>query len=45
MLLGFFHIQFLAINGGGTIGIVFSLFVCAIAALNLVLDSTLSSKV
>ena len=38
MLLGFFHIQFLAINGGGTIGIVFSLFVCAIAALNLVLD-------
>jgi uncharacterized YccA/Bax inhibitor family protein len=38
MLLGFFHIQFLAINGGGMIGIVFSLFVCAIAALNLVLD-------
>jgi len=38
MLLGFFHIQFLAINGGSTIGIVFSLFVCAIAALNLVLD-------
>ncbi len=38
MLLGFFHIQFLAINGGGMIGIIFSLFVCAIAALNLVLD-------
>jgi uncharacterized YccA/Bax inhibitor family protein len=38
MLLGFFHVQFLAINGGGAIGIVFSLFVCAIAALNLVLD-------
>ena len=38
MILGFFHIQFLAINGSGPIGIVFSLFVCAIAALNLVLD-------
>jgi uncharacterized YccA/Bax inhibitor family protein len=38
MILGFFHVQFLAINGGSTIGIVFSLFVCAIAALNLVLD-------
>lgn len=38
MLLGFFGIRFVSINGGGTIGIVFSLFVVAIAALNLVLD-------
>ncbi|HEX4284503.1 MAG TPA: Bax inhibitor-1/YccA family protein [Terracidiphilus sp.] len=38
MILGFFHIQFLAINGAGPLGIVFSLFVCGIAALNLVLD-------
>jgi uncharacterized YccA/Bax inhibitor family protein len=38
MILGFFHIQFVAINGSGPIGIAFSLFVCAIAALNLVLD-------
>jgi uncharacterized YccA/Bax inhibitor family protein len=38
MILGFFHINFIAINGGGPIGIGFSLFVCAIAALNLVLD-------
>jgi uncharacterized YccA/Bax inhibitor family protein len=38
MLLGFFGIQFLSINGSGFIGIAFSLFVCAIAALNLVLD-------
>jgi uncharacterized YccA/Bax inhibitor family protein len=38
MVLGFFHIQFVAINGSGPIGIAFSLFVCAIAALNLVLD-------
>jgi uncharacterized YccA/Bax inhibitor family protein len=38
MLLGFFGIQFVSINGSGFIGIAFSLFVCAIAALNLVLD-------
>jgi uncharacterized YccA/Bax inhibitor family protein len=38
MVLGFFHFQFLTINGSGPIGIAFSLFVCAIAALNLVLD-------
>ncbi|MGC9158270.1 MAG: Bax inhibitor-1/YccA family protein [Terracidiphilus sp.] len=38
MVLGFFGIQFTAVNGSGTIGIAFSLFVVAIAALNLVLD-------
>jgi uncharacterized YccA/Bax inhibitor family protein len=38
MLLGFFGIHFTAINGSGFIGIGFSLFVVAIAALNLVLD-------
>jgi uncharacterized YccA/Bax inhibitor family protein len=38
MLLGFFGVRFLAINGSGTIGIVFSLFIVAIASLNLVLD-------
>lgn len=38
IVLGFFHIQFVTINGSGPIGIAFSLFVCAIAALNLVLD-------
>ena len=38
MVLGFFGIQFIPINGSGLIGIGFSLFVCAIAALNLVLD-------
>jgi uncharacterized YccA/Bax inhibitor family protein len=38
MLLGFFGIQFVTINGSGPIGIAFSLFVVAIAALNLVLD-------
>ena len=38
MILSFFHIQFVTINGSGPIGIAFSLFVCAIAALNLVLD-------
>jgi len=38
MILGFFGIQFVAVNGSGPIGIAFSLFVCAIAALNLVLD-------
>lgn len=38
MVLGFFGIHFLAVNGSGPIGIVFSLFVVGIAALNLVLD-------
>jgi uncharacterized YccA/Bax inhibitor family protein len=38
IVLGFFGIQFAAINGNGFIGIAFSLFVVAIAALNLVLD-------
>jgi uncharacterized YccA/Bax inhibitor family protein len=38
MLLGFFGIHFTSINGSGFIGIGFSLFVVAIAALNLVLD-------
>jgi uncharacterized YccA/Bax inhibitor family protein len=38
MVLGFFGFHFVAINGSGFIGIAFSLFVCAIAALNLVLD-------
>ncbi len=38
MILGFFGIRFLAVNGSGPIGIGFSLLVCAIAALNLVLD-------
>ncbi len=38
MLLGFFGFQFTAINGGGMIGIGFSLLVVGIAALNLVLD-------
>jgi uncharacterized YccA/Bax inhibitor family protein len=38
IVLGFFGIHLVAINGSGPIGIGFSLFVCAIAALNLVLD-------
>jgi uncharacterized YccA/Bax inhibitor family protein len=39
MILGFFHVQFLSsVNGSGSIGIVFSLIVVAVAALNLVLD-------
>ncbi len=39
MILGLFHIPFLtSVNGSGAIGIGFSLFVVAIAALNLVLD-------
>ena len=36
--LGFLGIHFAAVNGSGTIGIGFSLFVVVIAALNLVLD-------
>jgi uncharacterized YccA/Bax inhibitor family protein len=38
MLLGFFGIQFISVNSGSPIGILFSLFVVGIAALNLVLD-------
>jgi len=39
MLLGFFHINFFgSVFGSGVVGIGFSLFVVAIAALNLVLD-------
>jgi uncharacterized YccA/Bax inhibitor family protein len=38
MLLGFFGVHFTSVNGGGPIGIVFSLLVVGIAALNLVLD-------
>ena len=38
MILGLFHMNFIAVNGSGIVGIGFSLFVCAIAALNLVLD-------
>lgn len=38
MLLGFFGINFTTVNGASGIGIAFSVFVVAIAALNLVLD-------
>lgn len=38
MVLGIFHVQIPGIFGSGPIGIVFSLVVCGIAALNLVLD-------
>jgi len=39
MILGFFHVNFFSsVYGNGAIGIGFSLFVVAIAALNLVLD-------
>jgi uncharacterized YccA/Bax inhibitor family protein len=38
IILGFFGIHFVAINGSGPIGIAVSLFIVAIAALNLVLD-------
>ena len=38
MVLGFFGIHFNTINGSGPIGIGISLFIVAIAALNLVLD-------
>jgi uncharacterized YccA/Bax inhibitor family protein len=38
MVLGFFGVRFLSVNGSGIIGIGFSLIVVAIAALNLVLD-------
>ncbi|HXJ44420.1 MAG TPA: Bax inhibitor-1/YccA family protein [Bryobacteraceae bacterium] len=38
MILGFFHVQIPGIFGSGPIGIVFSLVVVVIAALNLILD-------
>jgi uncharacterized YccA/Bax inhibitor family protein len=38
MVLGFFGVHLLAINGSGPLAIGISLFICAIAALNLVLD-------
>jgi uncharacterized YccA/Bax inhibitor family protein len=38
MLLGFFGVHFTSVNGATPVGILFSLFVVAIAALNLVLD-------
>ena len=38
MLLSLFHVQIPGIFGGGPIGILFSLFVVTIAALNLILD-------
>jgi uncharacterized YccA/Bax inhibitor family protein len=38
MILGFFNVQIPGIFGSGPIGIIFSLVVCGIAALNLVLD-------
>jgi uncharacterized YccA/Bax inhibitor family protein len=38
MLLGLFHIQVPGIFGSGPIGIIFSLVVVCIAALNLILD-------
>jgi uncharacterized YccA/Bax inhibitor family protein len=38
MVLGFFGIRWMAVNGSGALGIGISLFICAIAALNLVLD-------
>jgi len=38
MLLGFFHIQIPGIFGSGPVGILFSLVVVVIAALNLILD-------
>jgi uncharacterized YccA/Bax inhibitor family protein len=38
MVLGFFGIRFMSLNGSGPLAIGISLFICAIAALNLVLD-------
>ncbi|MGB7266107.1 MAG: Bax inhibitor-1/YccA family protein [Terracidiphilus sp.] len=38
IVLGFFGINFTTVNGAGPVGIAFSLFVVAIASLNLVLD-------
>jgi uncharacterized YccA/Bax inhibitor family protein len=41
MLLSLFHVQVPGIFGSGPIGIIFSLVVCGVAALNLVLDFNL----
>ena len=38
IVLSFFHVQVPVIYGNGTFGILFSVFVCVIAALNLVID-------
>jgi len=38
MLLSFFGIRFMTVNGTGPIGVIFSLVVVAVAAINLVLD-------
>ncbi len=38
MVMGFFGVHFFALNGSGMLGIGISLFICAIASLNLVLD-------
>ena len=38
MVLGFFGVHFMSLNGSGPLAIGISLFICAIAALNLVLD-------
>jgi uncharacterized YccA/Bax inhibitor family protein len=38
MVLGFFGVHFLALNGSGPLAIGISLVICAVAALNLVLD-------
>lgn len=38
MILGFFHIQVPGLFGSGPVGILFSLFVVVVAALNLILD-------
>ncbi len=43
MVLGFFHIQVPGIYGSGPVGILFSLVVVTVAALNLVLDFSLIS--
>jgi uncharacterized YccA/Bax inhibitor family protein len=38
MILGFFGVRFMSLNGSGPLAIGISLIVCAVAALNLVLD-------
>jgi uncharacterized YccA/Bax inhibitor family protein len=38
MVLGLFHVQVPGIFGSGPVGIIFSLVVCGVAALNLILD-------
>jgi len=44
MILGFFHVQVPGIFGSGPVGILFSLFVVTIAALNLILDFNFIEK-